>query len=305
MQYPLGLGRIKKASTRLVHSGFSSAASISKKYDTYRRLGQTGRRLERLRDESRLELRRFPTDWLPPSALRVSVVCLIYKSPAWARFVHESFARHAKPAPRYGNVEFLFVANDPTDRLLGFLRSAGLNHVVFRNPDSGEYYLNRVYRAWNHGGTEAAARGDVVVFVNSDMAFSPGWLDNLLKRLDGRTIVTSRLVESGKMPSGLHAVERNFGRTHSEFDGGAFQEFAAGISEDRAERGGLYMPCAVYADTFRRSGGYPTGKSGEPDGAVMHGDVVFFSKTLRAMGLSHVTAFDSVVYHVQEGELDE
>ena len=305
MQYPLGLGRIKKASPRLVHYGFSSAASISKKYDTYKRLGQTGRRLERLRDESRIELERFPTDWLPPSALRVSVVCLVYKSPGYARFVHDSFARHATPKPRHSNVEFLFVANDPTDRLLEFLRSAGLNHIVFRNPDPDEHYLNRVYRAWNHGGMAAAAKSDVVVFVNSDMAFSPGWLDSLLKRLNSKTIVTSRLVESGKMPSGRHGVGRNFGTTHAEFDDNAFQEFAAGISADREERGGLFMPCAVYADTFRRSGGYPIGNRAEPNGTVTPGDVVFFYETLKAMGLSHVTAFDSIVYHVQEGEMDE
>ena len=273
----------------------------------YKLHGQSGRLLERIRDESTLRLERFSPDWYPPSALKVSVVCLIYKSPEYARFVHESFNRHTgdRQGPRYGNVEFTFVANDPTDRLLGFLRSAGLSHTVFRNPDPGEYYLNRVYRAWNHGGMAAAAKSDVVVFVNSDMAFSPGWLDNLLKRLDMGTIVTSRLVESGKLRSGRHAVEKNFGTTHTKFDDGAFQKFASEISRNKTLPGGLFMPCALYADTFRRSGGYPLGNRTEPDGTVTSGDAVFFYETLKAMGVSHVTAFDSIVYHVQEGEKDE
>ena len=180
-----------------------------------------------------------------------------------------------------------------------------MKHVVFRNPDPAEHYMSRVYRAWNHGGMKAAAESDVVVFVNSDMAFSPGWLDGLLRRLDERTIVTSRLVESGKLRSGTYGIERNFGTTHSEFDDAEFQKFANKISSNRARPGGLFMPCALYADTFRRSGGYPLGNRAEPDGTVTSGDAIFFYETLKAMGVSHVTAFDSIVYHVQEGEMDE
>lgn len=304
-QAPAGLGRIRHATTKLIHYGFSSDDIVSKKYDNYKRHGQAGRLLERIRDEAALETAPFSVDWFPPSALRVSVVCLIYKSSGYARFVHDSFDRHTGRGrgSRYGNVEFTFVANDPTDRLVEFLRSSGMRHTVFRNPDPEEYYLNRVYRAWNHGGM--AAGGDVLVFVNSDMAFTPGWLDNLLRRLNKRTIVTSRLVESGKLRSGRYGIERDFGTTHSNFDDGAFQEFARGVSEDRARPGGLFMPCAIYADTFRRSGGYPIGNRTEANGLTTSGDTIFFYETLRAMGVRHVTAFDSIVYHVQEGERDE
>ena len=304
-QFPAGLNRIKQTTIGIVHYGFSTDAIVSQKYDMYKRHGQTGRLLERIRDETTLQTAPFSMDRFPPSALTVSVVCLIYRSPAYARFVHDSFDRHtgAGRGTRYGNVEFTFVANDPTDKLLKFLRSSGLNHTVFRNPDPDEHYMNRVYRAWNHGGM--AASGDVLVFVNSDMAFAPDWLDNLLKRLDERTIVTSRLVESGKMRAGKYGIERDFGTTHSKFDDKAFQEFARSVSKDKTEPGGLFMPCAIYADTFRRSGGYPIGNRAEPDGSTTSGDAIFFYETLRAMGVSHVTAFDSIVYHVQEGEKDE
>lgn len=36
----------------------------------------------------------------------------------------------------------------------------------------------------------------------------------------------SRLVESGKIPSGKYAISKNFGQTYKEFDDGAFQKFA-------------------------------------------------------------------------------
>lgn len=305
LQFPAGLGRIKRTTIGVVHYGFSTAAIVSQKYDMYKRHGQTGRLLERIRDESTLQTEPFSMDRFPPSALRVSVVCLIYRSPVYARFVHGSFDRHtgAGRGARYGNVEFTFVANNPTDKLLEFLRSSDMKHTVFHSPNAEEHYMNRIYRAWNHGGM--AASGDVLVFVNSDMAFTPGWLDNLLRRLNEKTVVTSRLVESGKMRSGKYGIERDFGTTHSKFDDNAFQEFARRISRDKAGPGGLFMPCAIYADTFRRSGGYPIGNRTEPDGSTTSGDAIYFYETLRAMGVSHVTAFDSIVYHVQEGEKDE
>lgn len=304
-QFPSHMGRIRNTTTKLIHYGFSTDAIVSQKYENYKRHGQTGRMLERIRDESALKTEPFSRYWFPPSVLKVSVVCLIYKSSAYARFVHDSFERHTGKGrgARYGNVEFAFVANDPTDSLLEFLRSSGMRHTVFLNPDPNEYYMNRVYRAWNHGGMTAS--GDVLVFVNSDMAFTPGWLDNLLRRLDERTIVTSRLVESGKLISGKYGIERDFGTSHSNFDDEAFQEFAARVSQDEAKPGGLFMPCAIYADTFRKSGGYPIGNRTEPDGSTTSGDAIYFYETLKAMGVSHVTAFDSIVYHVQEGEKDE
>ena len=304
-QFPAGLGKIKLATTKLIHYGFSTDRLVSQKYDNYRRHGQTGRLLERIRDESTLQTKPFLRDWFPPSALRVSVVCLIYKSSGYAKFVHDSFERYTGKGrgTRYGNVEFTFVASDPTDHLLKFLRSSGMNHIVFRSPDPDEHYINRVYRAWNHGGM--AAGGDILVFVNSDMVFTPGWLDNLLRRLNEGTIVTSRLVESGKLRSGKYGIERDFGTSHSKFDNEAFQEFARRVSKDKAMQGGLFMPCAIYANTFRRSGGYPIGNRTEPDGSTTSGDAVYFYETLKSMGVSHVTAFDSIVYHVQEGEKDE
>ena len=221
-QYPQGLESDRRTDIRLVHYGFASSDRIEKKYSTYQNLGQSGRALARIRDEKGIVLQPFSRDWLPPSLLKIIVVCLIYKSVGYAKFVQESFYKYTRGANK--NVEFLFVANDPTDKLVAYLKECSIPHLIFKNEDPNEYYLKRVYRAWNFGGNNV--EGDIVVFVNSDMAFSEGWLDSLIRNLTSDRIVTSRLVESGKLRTGKNGIEMNYGRTYTEYNDAAFQKFA-------------------------------------------------------------------------------
>ena len=102
--------------------------------------------------------------------------------------------------------EFFFVANDATEEVLAYLRQNNIPHYEFHNSpeQQAEWYVNRVYRAYNYAA--AKARGDFLVFINSDMAFSPGWFDNLWKAYSGSNCVASRLVESGKLPSGQYGI---------------------------------------------------------------------------------------------------
>lgn len=300
-QYPLGLNCDKRTDIRLIHYGFASQEKIEKKHATYENLGQSGRALQRIKDEKGLVLKDFSRDWFPPSTFKITVVCLIYKSIGYAKFVRDSFYKYTGNAG--SNTEFLFVANDPTNKMVSYLEENSLPHLIFRNEDQDEYYLKRVYRAWNYGGTHAD--GDVIVFVNSDMAFSEGWLDCLVRNLAWDRIVTSRLVESGKLRSGKYGIEMNFGRTYSEFRDSDFQEYAKKISSPKIKPGGLFMPCAIYKDTFVKSGGYPIGNRTEKNGSITPGDKIFFYETLRSLGLKHYTAFDSIVYHCQEGEMDD
>ncbi|MDE1877949.1 MAG: glycosyltransferase [Thaumarchaeota archaeon] len=299
-QYPLGLNRDRRTNIKLIHYGFISEDKIEKKYLTYQSLGQTGRALQRIKDEEGIILKSFSRDWYPPSTFKISVVCLIYKSVGYAKFVYESFHKYTKGAGK--NVDFLFIANDPTDKLLSYLEENSLPHLVFRNKDQNEHYLKRVYRAWNYGGMQAS--GNVIVFVNSDMSFSEGWLDNLIRNLKQDRIVTSRLVESGKLRSGKYGVEMNFGRTYSDFQDLEFQEFVKKISMPKIKSGGLFMPCAIYKDIFIKSGGYPIGNRTEKDGTITPGDKILFYETLKSLGIQHYTVFDSIVYHIQEGEMD-
>lgn len=299
-QYPLGIKNDRRTDVKVIHYGFASKESINNKYLMYKNHGQSGRALERIKDEKTLELQKFSRDWFPMPAFKITVVCLIYKSIGYANFVLDSFKKHTNFKGK--NIEFLFIANDPTEKLVNHLEEKQIPFLLYRNDDPDEYYLNRVYRAWNFGGFNAS--GDVIVLINSDMAFSDNWLDNLIRNLREDRIVTSRLVESGKIKSGKYGIEKNFGQTYSQFNDEEFQKFAKAISSAKLKDDGLFMPCAIYKDLFKKSGGYPIGNRTEKNGKITPGDKILFYEKLLPMGIKHYTVFDSIVYHIQEGEMD-
>ncbi|HQD91374.1 MAG TPA: glycosyltransferase family 2 protein [Syntrophomonadaceae bacterium] len=338
--YPDNIKRIQWTdAVKVLHYGFSTKQRLAHKYLTYQAHGQRGyEMLDRLISEEQLVLEKVPRSLFPPGLYQddekpvpltweeslayveeyrsevfrphFSIICLIYKSVKWLKFVYEQVLKYTEMDDK----EFFFVANDATEEVLAYLRQNNIPHYEFHNSpeQQAEWYVNRVYRAYNYAA--AKARGDFLVFINSDMAFSPGWFDNLWKAYNGSNCVASRLVESGKLPSGQYGISSNFGLDPDAYQEDQFLEYAASIAEPRVENGGLYMPLLIRKEHFEMAGGYPEGqvllgsdiyepvivKWGEP---CIPGDIVLVRK-LKHRGIIHQTAFDSIVYHFQWGEKD-
>ena len=62
--------------------------------------------------------------------MKVSYVCLIYKSVNWLKFVYNEFHKYTKL--NEGD-EFYFVANDACDEVLDYLRDNNINHYIHNN----------------------------------------------------------------------------------------------------------------------------------------------------------------------------
>jgi hypothetical protein len=235
----------------------------------------------------------------------VTIIGMIYKSTKYLNFMVDQFTRYCDSF-KY-DVKHLIIANDANEKVLTALRQGQIPFVEYNDKNINDYYLNRIYRAWNFGGNYA--QSDIIIFVNSDMAFTKNWIDSLLEFMTPETIPCSRLVESGKLSSGQYAISNNFGQNVESFDELKFLLYANAIKEHIARFGGLFMPCAFYKEDFVKSGGYPegniyvggAGKINTP--FVKSGDDFFFHDTLKHK--YHITVFDSIVYHIQEGELDE
>lgn len=214
-----------------------------------------------------------------------------------------------------GEAEFYFIANDPEPHLLAHLQRRGYRHYVQRNTHFTEdelrakgfgwpEYSNRVYRACNRVWSEAI--GENVVLVSSDMAFSPGWLTSMLRIQDGRTIVTSQLVEpmGADIPHG--SIEKDFGTNPNEYRESEFLEFANSIRKQDQRPGGQYVPVCIPSKLWAEMGGYPEGNldikwnecPGYPADVALH-------DRYAKLGIPHVTAMDSIVYHFFRGELRE
>lgn len=240
---------------------------------------------------------------------KIEIVSIIYRSTDYLDFIYRQLKGPYCKVNGW-DVRLRIVANDATKDVLEKLKNLDIPFSVYNDPKPNDYYLNRVYRCWNY--CVESSEFDDVCLAASDVAFSKNWLANLLKHHDGINIPCSRLVESAKMPSGLHGIGKNFGRHPREFDQASFEDYAEQISENKIENGGLFGPLVFNKKRFLDSGKYPEGNIYEAGAGANHtpfiksGDAYFFYDVLEnKFGMKHVTAFDSVVYHIQEGEMDE
>ncbi len=327
---------IELFSINIIHMGFSSQERIVRKFSQYRSHGQSGFNLMRLIDETNLRFEKVDENLLPAdfikdsqapspmtikeyialldkyrqqkSSYKFSIVCLIYKDIRWLQFVYDQVLKYTD----LSQSEFFFVANDATQEVKQYLKDNLIPHYIYENSEEQrkEHYINNVYRAYNYGAK--VAKGHFVVFINSDMAFSPDWLINLHNKYNGNNCVASRLVESGRLASGLHGIEKNFGYDFDNYKEHDFLSYVQVCSEPKAVNSGLFMPLMIKRDHFWSVNGYPEGNIVEgsdidkpiiakPGDILIPGDVVLMSK-LKNKGITHQTSFDSIVYHFQEGE---
>lgn len=248
--------------------------------------------------------------------MRTSIICLIYKSVKYLEFVYDQILKYTDLT----DAEFYFVANDANEEVINYLKNSNIKHYIFTNTPENiaahnvtNYYVDNVYRAWNFSAQ--MAKGENIVFINSDMAFSPNWLDNLYKYHTENNCVTSRLLESGRYPSGLHGVTFDCGKFLRDYDQDKFLNAAGNIIKDEIHDGGLYMPLLIKKEHFIKVNGYPEGNI-VPGSDIFNpiiakkynncipGDKVFMDK-LNTIGIKHQTSFSSIVYHFQNGEMFE
>lgn len=223
----------------------------------------------------------------------VTLVVLTYRSLRWLDWCI-SGTDESKNLTRY---RWLVVANDATDEVIAGLSASDLDWIDHRNTDPGEFYINRVYRAWNRGVREA--KTSAVIMLNSDMYGSDSWIDELVssKCMTPFSVPTSLLVESGRIPSAMPEHVMDFGLSPDTFKAKAFRDHAAELRQlDSTETGRLYMPILVDRQEFFDIGGYP---NGNPLGTTGDKDLI---RRYNKAGFAHETVLGSVVYHAQEGE---
>jgi hypothetical protein len=258
--------------------------------------------------------------------VKISIAALIYKSTIYADFVYNQIMKYT-PMIHTGEAEFYFVANDASQEVLQHLEKNNYRYIRHDNEHLSEEelfkkgigwpeYLNRVYKAWNRCITEA--NGEYVCLVNSDMAFSPNWLENLYKYANKNTAVSSLLIERGhetlgNFPDSLNgtgSIVYYCGKTPLNYNEDEFQKYVLNINnnvfnKNKITVGGVYMPMMFNKNTALEVGMYPEGNiAGNSFNHVIdYGDRVFMKK-LNKIGVKHITCWESVVYHFQQGEME-
>jgi hypothetical protein len=331
-QYPNGIKKMDRIDFGIIHRGFATDYQIMTKYDVYKSYGQNGWDLDRLLDESTLDVVKIDENTLPKwfeitdkiiptekekiidiynkrTNKNIEIISLIFKSVDYLKLIYNELKSDKCKLDGW-DVSVRIVANDATPEVIENLKTLDIPYTIYNDPKPNDYYLNRVYRCFNHAGK--TSKSDNICFVNSDMVFSEGWLFNLLKHHDGINIPCSKLVESGKMLSGTHAISYNCGKTPKDINYTLWNDFVKENKTDEIKDSGLYMPCIFEKNRFIESGMYPEGNIysdgsiGTLNGGVIQsGDDWYIRKLEKEYNMKHVTVFDSLVYHIQEGEKDE
>lgn len=255
-------------------------------------------------------------------SIKISIVSLIYKSTIFADAVYNSVHKYT-PELTNGTAEFFFIANDAEPHVIHHLTRQKYPFYINNNKILSQQelfklgygtpeYINRVYKGWN--AAICKSKGEIVVLINSDMMFSEGWLNNLINKVSDTTIVTSKIVErpfgheNMKHHPCLGAYVGDFGGSPRTFREEEFNQYVANVKQsNKTEPGsGIYMPCALLKQKALDVGLYPEGNL--HDGNFLrikaYGDQEFVRK-LKTIGVNHISALDSIVYHFKEGEQRE
>jgi len=246
----------------------------------------------------------------------ISICSLIYRSAVFADSTYQSLMEYT-PQLHDGRARFFFVANDATVGLKLHLRNRRYPFVCQENLHrsdqelhkigyAGPDYLHRVYKGFNRAIQESE---ETLVLINSDMQFSPGWLDELEKVYNENRIVTSTLVERwhpkmGNRETGpKYFVEADFGSHPTNFNKSAFYTFSHNIRSSGIRPGRHYASVMMNRSKALEAGLYPEGNLFSWYGTA-YGDQVFFAR-LNAIGVDHVESSGSIVYHFNEGEMED
>jgi len=246
--------------------------------------------------------------------MKVSITSLIYQSTDFAEFVYNSVVKHT-PMIGTGEAEFFFVANDATDEVIEFLREKKYPFYVNNNPHYTEAelfskgyarpeYINRVYAGYNFA--IKMCKSDLVVLINSDMAFSPNWLENLMKRMRDDVVVSPVTIQPSwfiNPRNGIRCPKLLFGSTIKSFNEEAFLKKVEKILIDSESVGVIFMPVMFYKWQSELVSGYPEGNlhGGKFEIVRVTGDAFFLDK-LQEKGIRHIQSNDSIIYHLNEGE---
>lgn len=245
--------------------------------------------------------------------VKISIICLIYKSSEFADWVYNSVEKFT-PQLKSWEAEFIFIANNPTEKVVDHLKDKWYTYYINSNPEYSEKelfkswyskpsYMTKVYRGYNYWILKA--KWERVVLINSDNYFSKDWLENLLKYSDRTKIVSSTLVERDHPVYWIFpwAVHWEFWENIKKFQENNFLAFSEKIKKTGLINWKAFMPSLLYRDVAIQGWLYPEWNiaGNSYNDIIEYWDENFFRR-LSLMWVKHITSLDSISYHLKEWE---
>jgi hypothetical protein len=149
------------------------------------------------------------------------------------------------------------------------------------------------YKIWNE--VSEHARGDILIFTNSDVIMGPGWDKPFALHIQDNAIVTGYLLEPGNVGVAAQNIQIDFGRNPDQFEMSLFEKWVlpridpTWVTEER----GWYMPCAMKREWFMSTGGFDT-TIGFPN----PNDILFWERCVKEYN-TKLLRVKSFSYHFQ------
>jgi GT2 family glycosyltransferase len=157
----------------------------------------------------------------------------------------------------YSNLEILVMDDGSTDGSIEFFKQISLTDKKLK------LWINSTGNIFGHCVTYDMgidlATNDIVTIFHSDMVCGKNYLENMLKHLKPKTVVSATRIEpEGIYPPGREKILKPFGMVHNEFKQTEFDEFVAmeQIKNKDKTTNGIFAPWMIHKIDFLAIGGH-------------------------------------------------
>ena len=157
----------------------------------------------------------------------------------------------------YPNEEILVLDDNSTDGTKEYLGSTETSQLISR------YYLNsgpQVGHTVLYDEGVQMVTNDVFTIFHADMVCGPNYVENLLKHLKPRGVVSATRIEPPLHPSGKEKIVKDFGTYTTDFKEQEFYSYCRELQSLRENMNvttrGIFAPWAMFKSDFLEIGGH-------------------------------------------------
>jgi len=201
-----------------------------------------------------------------------------------------------KSLKNFANNHFIFIlddnSSDGTKLWAENLNDENLSYSIYENTENNSLPLGHT-GLYNIGFNLAKEKTEIGVILHADMIISQKFVENLIKHLSHKTIVSATRIEPPIHPVGKEKIIMNFGLYDNEFEEKEFNNFSTILQLENKDKTthGIFAPWMIFIDDYNKLGGMDLLFRPYP-----HEDADFFNRAV-LNGFDLIQSRDSLCWH--------
>ena len=131
------------------------------------------------------------------------------------------------------------------------LNDENLSYSIYENTENNSLPLGHT-GLYNIGFNLAKEKTEIGVILHADMIISQKFVENLIKHLSHKTIVSATRIEPPIHPVGKEKIIMNFGLYDNEFEEKEFNNFSTILQLENKDKTthGIFAPWMIFIDDY-------------------------------------------------------